>query len=211
MNTAEHMTGGDCIRVVQPLFPVEGEGSIPISPLQLQVSFIDRKVFKELNRKWHSRLPICANCFEGICFGAHYKNRYYAVAWWTKPIASNRMKHGLKMLELRRMAINFDSPKNTASRFIKIMTLLIKDKKPDIFKLISYQDKEVHLGTIYKASGWVAQPEHKFISWKNRKDYNRIDQSKSIKIRWEKLIRSEPCQENKSVDTRQREIQQNLL
>lgn len=202
---------GDSIRVVQPLFPVEDEGSIPISPLQLQVSFIDRKVFKELNRKWHSRLPICANCFEGICFGAHYKNIYYAVAWWSKPIAHNRMKNGLKILELRRMAINFDAPKNTASRFLKIMTGIIKKEKPEIFKLISYQDKEVHSGTIYKASCWIAQPEHKFTSWKNRKDYNRIDQSESIKIRWEKLIRSEPCQENLSVVIQPKEKQLNLL
>jgi hypothetical protein len=153
-------------------------------------------------------LPICANCFEGICFGANYKNIYYAVAWWTKPIASNRIKNGLNILELRRMAIHDSAPKNTASRFLSIMTKMIKIKKPEIFKLISYQDTEVHLGTIYKASNWIAATETKFISWKNRKDYNRIDQSTAPKIRWEKQIRREPCQENTSVGTQKASIKQ---
>lgn len=192
---------GDSIRVVQPLFPVEGEGSIPISPLQLQVSFIDRKVFKELNKKWHSRLPICANCFEGICFGAHYKNIYYAVAWWSKPIA--RLFLNLGYLELRRFAIAPDAPKYTATRVMSLMEKIIKKEKPEIWKLISYQDTEVHQGTIYKASNWTKTDTNKFSSWQNRKDFNRINQSTADKTRWEKDIRKPPketpCQD--STDT----------
>jgi hypothetical protein len=107
------------------------------------------------------------------------------------------------------MAIHNSAPKNTASRFLSVMTKMIKNKNPEIFKLISYQDTEVHLGTIYKASGWVAASETNFVSWKNRKDYNRIDQSTAPKVRWEKQIRKEPpCQENISVDTQKVSIKQ---
>jgi hypothetical protein len=88
------------------------------------------------------------------------------------------------------MAIHDDAPKNTASRFLKIMTLIIKKEMPHIYKLISYQDTSVHQGTIYKASGWnrVETQKKGFQSWKSRA--GRIDQSTAIKIRWEKQIRS---------------------
>ena len=39
---------GERIRVVHPLFQVEGGGSIPTSPLQLTVGRIDKKLFKAL-------------------------------------------------------------------------------------------------------------------------------------------------------------------
>ena len=90
------------------------------------------------------------------------------------------------------MAVSEDAPKNTASRFLKIMGLIIFKKLPHIYKLISYQDTRVHTGTIYKASGWTPTNKTKFLSWKNRKDFNRSDQSKADKIRWEKQIRPEP-------------------
>ena len=48
---------GDSIRVVQPLFPVEGEGSSPISPLQLEIEEINIDLSRKLNNLWHSRLP----------------------------------------------------------------------------------------------------------------------------------------------------------
>lgn len=180
--------GGDSIRVVHPLFQEEGDGSTPISPLQLEINQVDRKTFIALNELWHSRLPSCTNCFEGICFAAFYKNIYYAVAWWSKPIASNRLKDGKSIYELRRLAIADDAPKNTASRMISIMSRQIRRKLPNIKKLISYQDTAVHDGTIYKASGWTNGAETKFVSWKNRKDFNRTDQSTSNKVRWEREI-----------------------
>ena len=182
---------GDGVRVAQPLFPVEGQGSIPMSPLQFDIEFIPKKTFYPLNRLWHSRLPECGNLFDGRCFGAIYLNVYFAVAWWSKPIAQNRFNFGKNIYELRRMAISPEAPKNTASRFLKVMTILIKREFPEIYRLISYQDTEVHKGTIYKASGWEPIETGKsFLSWKNRP--GRIDQSTAVKIRWEKQIRPEP-------------------
>ena len=177
------MNCGDSIRVVYPLFQVEDDGSIPISPLQFEFGQIDRKIFVGLNELWHSRLPVVTNCFEGICYGAEYLNNFYAVAWWSKPIA--REYSGKGYFELRRMAISDDSPKNTASRFLSWMRKDIQKRKPDIVKLISYQDTDVHNGTIYKASGWVIGGEKNNIGtgWNTRK--RSVMQSTSNKIRWE--------------------------
>ena len=183
------MYSGDSIRVVHPLFQEEGDGAIPISPLQFHIGKIDRNLFSLLNETWHSRLPKCTNCFEGVCYGAIYCNVFYAVAWWSKPIAQNRLKDGKSIYELRRMAIADDAPKNTASRMLKIMIADIKRDMPHINKVISYQDTEVHSGTIYKASGWRRETEGSFTSWKNRTDFNRSDQSTAKKSRWAKLIR----------------------
>ena len=156
---------GDSIMVVRPLFQVEGDGSIPISPLQFKISQIDSKLAKPLNKLWHSRLPIVDRT--KICFGAEYKNRWYAVGIFCPPIS--RAFNNKNYLELKRLAISNNAPKNTASRMIKIMTILIKKQMPEIVKLISYQDTEVHTGTIYKASGWVNAGISGKPNWHNRK------------------------------------------
>jgi hypothetical protein len=99
------------------------------------------------------------------------------------PVA--REYNGRGYLELRRMAIHDDAPKNTASRMLRVMRLLIKKERPDTMRLVSYQDTEVHKGTIYKASGWYVGGMKKNIGtgWQTR---NRpAMQSAADKIRWE--------------------------
>ncbi|MGD0591078.1 MAG: hypothetical protein ABSA44_09805 [Bacteroidota bacterium] len=96
------------------------------------------------------------------------------------------------------MAIAPDAPRYTASRMLGIMAKLIKSKFPQIINLISYQDKEVHKGTIYKAAGWKAIQEHKGGSWNrpnatnswNGKKRTRPDLNKATgaKVRWERAI-----------------------
>jgi len=173
----------DDARIACPLFQAEYGGEVPTSALQLKVAKIGYEKFKELNLLWHSRLPECTNCFEGICYGLEYKNIFYGVAWWSKPVA--RTLSDRKMYELRRMALASDAPKYTASRFLSVMVRIIRRTLPEIKVLISYQDTDVHTGTIYKASGWMIG---KFsgddkIRWHTRK--NRTVQSYARKIRWE--------------------------
>ncbi|MCX6706146.1 MAG: hypothetical protein NTV24_03540, partial [Candidatus Woesebacteria bacterium] len=74
-------------------------------------------------------------------------------------------------------------PKNTASRVLSLMTKMIKKKFPDIKRLISYQDLDVHNGTIYKASGWKIERETDFVSWSGKRERN-TDQATGKKIRW---------------------------
>jgi hypothetical protein len=147
---------------------------------------VDRAV--ELNKQWHSRLPKITNPYgDQICFGAEFKGKLYACAIWTRPIAT--MLNGKNYLELRRMAISADAPKNTASRMIAIMTKIIKKSKPHIVKLISYQDTEVHSGTIYKASGWYIGFYTKGGDRWHQHKKRKVSQTSADKIRWEKDLR----------------------
>jgi hypothetical protein len=107
------------------------------------------------------------------------------------------------------MAIAQDAPKNTASRMLSIMAKVIKLRFNDVWKLISYQDTDVHTGTIYKASGW----EYANLSGKpNWYSPDKKIVSNAPKVRWERQIRKEPIKcENLSVDTHQKEKQLSLL
>lgn len=187
---------GDGARVAHPLFQEGDGGSYPTSPLQFEIVEIDRYKAQELNKLWHSRLPeyntgFCLNSL--VSYGAIFENKYYAIAIWTNPVAAALPQH--EWLELRRMAICSDAPKNTASRMISVMSRLIHRKFPAVVKLISYQDCETHQGTIYKASGWKQGNFHQGGSWNrpnarnlNGKPRTRPDlnQATGAKIRWEK-------------------------
>ncbi|HEA19389.1 hypothetical protein LCGC14_1865790 [marine sediment metagenome] len=198
---------GDGVRVAQPLFPVEGQGSIPMSPLQLNIIEIGILEACGLNKLWHSRVPIITNPYSKnrIAFGAEFKGIWYAVALWTDPIARGFNHRGY--LELRRMAIAPDSPKYTASRMIKIMALLIKRAFPHINKLISYQDTGVHTGTIYRASGWdIGGIKANIGTGWNTRLRNKM-QTASDKIRWEKQIRPEPEQIDRVVKCEDKQME----
>lgn len=179
--------------VAPSLFQTESGGSIPTSPLQFRIEIIKVQLACQLNQKWHSRLPLIhwSNVVRNthyVCFGAKYDERWYAVGIWSSPVAQNRFKDGKQMLELRRLAICGDSPKNTATRMIAIMIRMIQRKFPDVKRLISYQDTEVHLGTIYKAGGWKVSGESKGISWTTKNRQRNKEQTLAKKIRWEILL-----------------------
>ena len=186
-----------------PLFRGGSGGLIPTSALQLKI--IKCKVQKacELNELWHSRFPNIhwSNVVRNkdyVCFIAEYDNIAYASAIWSSPVAANRLKEGNTALELRRMAISEDAPKNTASRMISIMRKIIKNNLPHITLLLSYQDTDVHLGTIYKASGWYPASKSKGISWTNNLRKRNKEQSLSDKIRWEFRLKNLSITNNKT-------------
>lgn len=183
--------------VAYPLFQEEGSGSIPTSPLDLFIGRIDIKEAVKLNAKWHSRLPIFDTgfCMNGWAYSADFKNKYYAVAIWSNPVAAALPQR--EWMELRRFAIADDAPKNTASRMLRIMALKIKIEFPHVVNLISYQDDETHAGTIYKAAGWMPTMKHKGGSWDrpnaknaNGKPRTRPDRNAATgpKTRWEKSL-----------------------
>jgi len=146
-----------------PLFREETP-SPPISPKELTVSKCNLHRAVALNKAWHSRFPeihwsnIVRNK-DYACFVAEADAIAYAVAIWSSPIAGNRMNDSHQILELRRMAIADNAPRNTASWMLSKMKKLIQQSMPHIRKLISYQDTETHLGTIYKASNWSPAAE----------------------------------------------------
>jgi hypothetical protein len=189
------MNCGEGVTVAYPLFQEEGGGSIPTSPLQFEIMEIDIHRAQKLNSLWHSRLPIYAtgSCLHAtICFGALYDNYFYGAAIWSNPVA--RLLPQREWLELRRLAISPNAPKNTASRMLRIMIMIIRKRFPHVVKLISYQDTEHHKGTIYKAAGWKIGNRHRGGSWYRPNSHNksgtprkRPDLNNAIapKIRWE--------------------------
>ena len=124
-----------------------------------------------------------------ICFGARFNGDLYAVAIWSSPVAANRMKNGREALELRRFAIAPNAPKNTGSRMLSVMRSIIKNRMQDVSWFVSYQDTEVHNGTIYKASGWKLIGESVGVSWSNKNRIRNKEQSMATKARWELNIR----------------------
>ena len=144
-----------------------------------------------LNELWHSRLPkihwsnVVRNTHY-VCYVFKYNEAVVGVAIWSSPIARkiDRNTH----LELRRLALCNVCPKNTATFVLAKMRNLIKDKFPNIKTLISYQDTEVHLGTIYKADNWTDVIESVGGEWVRPTRKRKAVQSAVKKIRWEYKI-----------------------
>jgi hypothetical protein len=88
------------------------------------------------------------------------------------------------------MAVSDDAPKNTASRMLKVMAMLIRKERPDTQGLVSYQDTDVHAGTIYKAAGWHPRTMKDSQSKWAMPNRNRVNgpASESVKVRWERMF-----------------------
>lgn len=181
----------DDVRDSMPLFRSGRGGSTPTSALHLTVAKCSVHRAVELNAEWHSRLPAIhwSNIVRAtpcICFVAEHDDIAYASAIWSAPVA--RQLNGRNWLELRRLAIADDAPKNTATRMLRIMRMIIAKELPEVVHLISYQDTAVHSGTIYKAAGWTAAYTSKLPRWD--KGAGRTKQRTSpvadgVKVRWE--------------------------
>jgi len=179
----------DSIRVVHPLFQAEGGGSIPTSALQFHMGWMNVKVAVILNHLWHSSLPVFTGLPEKCkAIGAVHDGLYHATAIWSHPVA--RKLNWTGRYELRRFAIGPEAPKNTASRMLRVMRLLVARKFPDVSILMSYQDKDSHMGTIYRAAGWlpVSDNEVPRDGWHTRQG-RAATQTNAAKVRWEYQLR----------------------
>jgi hypothetical protein len=167
----------------------ESERVIPNSPKLLRLKEVGVNYAMEKNLLWHSRLPVTSHSnmirnAHKVFYGAEYADNCFAVAMWTDPVAGNRMDKKHIWLELRRLAIAPDAPKYTATWMLAKMIKDIKTRFPDITKLVSYQDTEVHKGTIYAAANWKLDVVSKFQEWTTGDRVRNELQSKSDKIRW---------------------------
>ena len=171
-------------------------GSIPTSALDFRFEAVDMRAAQRLNREWHSLLPrtdlgnlLCGSI--SIAYVALYDGWYYAVAIYSQPIIRAVAVDG-KTIELRRLAVCDDAPKNTASRMMAVTCRLVKQKWSRLEKVVSYLAVDVHRGTIYKAAGW--RPVGKIVDSRPQRvkgDKNRATgplQTRSRKQRWEKLL-----------------------
>jgi hypothetical protein len=163
----------------------------PESAKQLSVQSCELELAILFNEMHHSRLPkvIASNIYRNThwqAYSAEHSHYLYATAIWSSPVALNRMVRK-DVLELRRLAICEKAPKYTATYMIGKMVNDIKRRFPSIGLLISYQDTEVHKGTIYSASNWKRGVESKLNDWSNRN--RNKEQTTSTKIRWEYELR----------------------
>jgi len=128
---------------------------------------------------------LCGNL--SVAYGADFADKWYAVAIYSQPIIA-AMSDG-RTVELRRLAICADAPKNTASRMMAINRKMLRTKWPQLQRVISYQAIDVHKGTIYKADGWtlvgkiVAARPQRFHGSGQRATGPL--QTQSRKVRWE--------------------------
>lgn len=177
-----------------PGFQPGSGGSNPA--LALQFSLCAKQEAVNFVRSHHSRLPNCQDNPWKFSFCAKLSNEIVAVALWNNPSARCLPGH---WLELRRLACSPAAPKNTCSCFLGWMIRWFKRWCPGHEKCISYQDLDVHTGTIYKAAGWVAEYKSKRRirdRSKPRKGTSRAYRSNlngtmidaAPKIRWAKLL-----------------------
>lgn len=183
-----------------PLFQAESGGSIPTSALDLRIEAINMRLALELNQRWHSVLPRnnpqLLGHFLGsrtsVAYAASFDGNWFAVAIWTHP--QNRAHDDGTTLELARLAICDAAPKNTATRMLRVMRMMIQRKWPHLKRLISYQAVDVHRGTIYKAAGWrpvgdIADARPQRFSGVNQQTRATGPlQTKSRKQRWELMV-----------------------
>lgn len=181
-------------RIEGPLFFNYDVFVKPNSAKELRIIEISKVKAIELNRIWHSRLPsyktgFCSNAT--ICYGAKFKNIYYAAAIWSNPVARNLPQK--EWLELRRLAISPDAPKFTATRMLSKMAKDIRSKFKGIYVLVSYQDINVHSGIIYRAGNWTPDHIHAGGTWNRPNSKNQcgtprtrpdLNQATGPKQRW---------------------------
>ena len=145
------------------------------------------------NAAWHSRLPHVQRGPWRLAFVSHYRYTVFAVAFWHNPSA-----RGLPQdwLELRRMAVAPDAPHCTASHMLGRMRRQIRTLLPEVTRLISYQDQDVHTGIIYRAAGWTPawvtkarvrdrSGYRRGTTRAYRSDANGLAPAASAKTRWE--------------------------
>lgn len=180
----------ESIRVMHPLFQAGEGGATPTSALQLVLERIPFKDALRLNRAWHSRLPRLGTGFVANqpfpCFGAIYDGRVFGVAIWSNPVARNLPQHD--WLELRRLAIAPDAPRNLASRMLGVMARILRRERPHVRCLVSYHDTAVHTGAIYRAAGWTPTTVNNNGNWTRKSRQRPQAQSEAPKQRWEKVL-----------------------
>ena len=185
------MTTLDTERLLAPLW--DQPSAVPVSPRELVCERCPVELARLLNERWHSRLPKTQRGPWQYAFAAHKAGTVYAVALWHNPSARTLPSW---WLELRRLAIAPDAPRYTASWMLSKMRRYFAVHCPERDRLISYQDQDVHTGTIYRAAGWfvgsVAKPRQRDRSKARvgtRRDYrsnlNGVAPDAAGKVRWE--------------------------
>ena len=123
------------------------------------VKVIPRKIADDFVIKHHYSHKVAATGL--LNFGAFIDNKLVGCAQWGRPINKYLQINLVKgtgwndFLELNRLVLIDNTPRNTESRFISICIKLIKKNAPHVKWVISFADAtQCGDGTIYRASGF---------------------------------------------------------
>lgn len=137
--------------LAQQTLQFEGSGSIPTSPHQFRISEGKFSDFAGLLKKHHYKSSKIGG---GISH--HLILKYARVVWGGIVIGTMRHKNKYEenAVELRRMVLHPDCPKNTASYFLS-KTIWWLRKNTSVGVVYTFADQTVgHKGTCYKAANF---------------------------------------------------------
>lgn len=136
-----------------------------------------------LVRAWHSTLPTAPPGFR-LAFVVYAPNLApVAVAMWGRPTARNEDQ--TTTLELTRLAHAPGAPRNVGSWALACMRRYIRQNMPEIKRLISYQNADVHDGALYKADNWQLVSEtFKDHTWHTRPGRKGTEVQHKVKWEW---------------------------
>lgn len=152
------MTSGDSVIEAQQLFQVESGGAIPTSPHQLKLKLTNKLTAQNALSRWHYLGD--KGFLSTYNFGVFFSGELVGIICYGIPNAPSikgiyDQTSQNDYLELTRLALSPDCPKNSASRVIAISLKLLAKMNPEIKGIITYADTEQgHVGTIYKASNF---------------------------------------------------------
>lgn len=136
---------------IAPTLPIPPESERPRVARDLILSRSEIGPARLCVAVWHSRLPATQRGPWRLAFTAEHGGYLYGAALWHNPSARGLPN---EWLELRRLAIPDYAPPHSASWMLGAMRKWIRREMPEVPRLLSYQDTDVHTGTIYKAAGW---------------------------------------------------------
>lgn len=177
---------GDGVTKTQLTYLLIDGGSTPTSPLQFRIQEGRFSDFADLLEKYHYKSSKIGG---GISYNLVlvYNNRIFGGITIGK--MRHKDKYGEKAVELRRMVLHPDCPKNTASYFLSKAIWWLK-KYTDISTVYTFADQTVgHDGTCYKAANFeyvrdTAPTIH--VLWKGKRYHPRslsIDRPYSYQLR----------------------------
>lgn len=118
--------------------------------------------------------------------GVFYGDRLVGVMMFGHPAA--RLEDQQHTLELFRMVLMDDCPRNSESRTLSLACKWIRRYMPEIRRLIAYADPaKGHKGTVYLAAGWRFVGMTRGDKW-NRPGRPRRDASPGPKRKFEKIL-----------------------
>ena len=157
---------------------------MPLNNGQYEVDLVQRADVRDFIEENHYSQSI-NGVISDYCFAMSYEGRLIGAMIYGKLAMANQWKKYVRspseILELRRLVLVDDTPKNAESWFIG-RTLRWLKKNTDVKAVVSYADPNYgHEGTIYKASNFdfVGQTSAgKVIMWNDKKYHDKTIRTK---------------------------------